>query len=172
MARQERSVQIGADAYRLRQLGATEGLVVYSKLLKVLGPMIRAAIAEPLVASAAKPKAIPANPGTEQPASDEASPELLDLSDSAGMKIASIVIQGIENLETSLLQELCDKFARCTSCQLEPGGPMVEMAGDIFDSHFAGRYTHLTKWLLAHLQLNFADFLVGKKGSASPSPAG
>jgi hypothetical protein len=48
---------------------------------------------------------------------------------------------------------------------------MTQMAGDMFDQHFAGRYAHLTRWLMAHLKLNFADFLAGSSLSASQHQA-
>jgi hypothetical protein len=173
MARRTETIALGGEAYELTQLPAKEGLAVYSKLLRVLGPMIREVLNEGSAIDEIKAARKLPKPG-DQPVDEGAPPsaEGLDVSDKLGMKIASIVIRGIETLETSLLEELADKFARCSKCQLDKNGPMVEMhAGDIFDNHFAGRYMQLTQWLLAHLRLNFADFLGASRRSGSPSPA-
>lgn len=159
MARKTVSVALDGESYQLTQLPSTEGLGIYSKLLRLLGPMIRSALSDPAVTGGAK-----ASVAAEDP-------EKLQLSDSAGLKIASIIIQGFETLDTTFLLELAQSFSKVTMVKLEGSGFVEMSAGDIFDQHFAGRYAHLTRWLLAHLKLNYSDFLAGLASSVKQSPA-
>lgn len=156
MALLTKTVTIGSDVYEITQLKTSDGLPIYSRLLKVLGPMVRATLADPAIVGGVK-------------ASTEGSDAV---SGAAGIKIANVVLQGFESLETAFLLELADTFKKVTKVQLMAGGPMVDMAaGDIFDQHFAGRYAQLTKWLLAHLHLNFTDFLAGLASAGARSQA-
>ena len=143
MARKSVTVNVDREQYELTQIGATEGLAIYSKLAKVLGPMLRRALAEP----ALNGQAAAGNPTDQQ-----------SFSSAAGLKLADIVIQGLEAMETELTLELAAKFAENSKVKLEGGG-MADLVPAIFDQHFAGRYGHMTRWFVQHLKLNFADFL-------------
>jgi hypothetical protein len=87
---------------------------------------------------------------------------------------------GIESLDEQLTEELCNAFTRRTLFQHQEQWVELER---YFDQHFAGRYGSLLRWMLAHLKLNFADFLGDKPltgalsairgvttGSSSPTP--
>lgn len=154
MARSKQKLALDGEGYEIQMLPATEGLAVYNRLLKVLGPMMRSALKEPGIV------------GGKKVAADGASED-----STAGMKIAAIVIEGFETMDVAFTLELAALFAKNTSVMME--GAMVPMAaGDIFDQHFAGRYAHMTRWLLAHLKLNFSDFLAGLGSSVAPKVAG
>ncbi len=156
MARKTELLVIDGTTFEITQLPATEGLLVYNKLLRVLGPVIRSALGEPELTSAAK-------------SADADAPEKA-ITANAGLRIASIILQGFEALDPAFTLELAQQFSRNTNLKLESA--MVPLsAGDIFDQHFAGRYAHMTRWLVAHLKLNFSDFLVALVGSAASKPA-
>lgn len=148
MARRTEKLSLDGSTYEITQLPATQGLEVYAKLLKVLGPMLRAALSDSEIAAEAKQGETAG----------------------AGAKLATIIIRGFESLEPAFTLELAQLFARHTKVQMTAG--MIELSsGDIFDQHFAGRFAHMTRWMLAHLKLNYADFLAGWAGSAGPSQA-
>lgn len=154
MARKTQKLALDGEGYEITMLPATEGLEVYNRLLKVLGPMMRSALKEPGIV------------GSKKVAADGAGED-----STAGMKIATIVIEGFETMDVAFTLELAQLFSKNTLVMME--GSMVPLAaGDIFDQHFAGRYAHLTRWLLAHLKLNFSDFLAGLGSSAVPKVAG
>src|SRR6478752_6141981 len=101
MARKVETVQLDGELFEMRQLGATEGLAIYSKLLKVLGPMLRGALSDPTLLAAGK--------GDGEAKGD------------GGMKIAGVVIRGIEDLDTGFLQDLAGQFAKVTKVKLGAG---------------------------------------------------
>jgi hypothetical protein len=72
----------------------------------------------------------------------------------------------LANLSPELAEELRATFAR--SCCLVKDGKKPELK-DIFLTHFRGRYGHLTKWLIACVKANFADFL-SDESSETESP--
>ena len=83
--------------------------------------------------------------------------------------MARVLLRAIELMPRELMRELRQKFA--ANSKVKSGELMVGLGeGDIFDQHFAGRYGLLTKWLLACLKVNFADFLAGSGNLGGPPP--
>ncbi len=67
---------------------------------------------------------------------------------------------------------LCDTLARSTEVQVD--STHQPLLADIFDSHFAGNYHNLMKWLAFALEVNFGSFFqmaVALKSAVSASPA-
>lgn len=88
----------------------------------------------------------------------------------------------LSSLTPELFEELRATFARATCLVKDGKRPELK---DVFMTHFRGRYGHMSKWMLACLKANFADFLgdssTGKPGlitdllskfvSMSPKPS-
>ncbi len=61
------------------------------------------------------------------------------------------------NLDEAVVVDLSDRFARVTT--VDVGGALRPCLKDIFDLHFAGKYSEMTQWLMFCLEVNFGDFL-------------
>lgn len=134
MAKKKETISIDDQSYVVEQLGAVEGMRIYQRLVKALGPVAREALAQAgsLDTEAAQ---------------------------------ATLVIRALELLPDDLMSELADKFSR--SCHVKVGSASMPLStADLFDQHFAGRYGHLTKWIIACAKFNFADFLAKPASSA------
>jgi len=154
MARRAVIVAIDGEKYELTMLGATEGLSVYNRLLKALGPVVRGIIADPGIIAAQKKN-----------------PDAVESDDGLGLRVAGVIFQGFEAMPVEFTLELAALFAKNSKVSKE--GAMLPLdAGDIFDQHFAGRYAHMTRWLIEHLKLNFSDFLARAVSSGGLARAG
>jgi hypothetical protein len=122
-------VQIDGVEFEVQPLGAIQGRRLFTKIVRSLGP----ALTE--VAKLADPKA---------------------KKDAAALGLS--VLGGLlERLDPALVDELCEAFAaHCTVRYPDGAKPKLPR---VFDDYFAGRYNHLTRWLIECLRLNFADFL-------------
>ena len=148
MARRAVIVAIDGEKYELTMLGATEGLSVYNRLLKALGPVVRGIIA-----------------------AQKKNPDAVESDDGLGLRVAGVIFQGFEAMPVEFTLELAALFAKNSKVSKE--GAMLPLdAGDIFDQHFAGRYAHMTRWLIEHLKLNFSDFLARAVSSGGLARAG
>ena len=142
MARKTASIVIDGVTFEITQLGAVEGSDLYARLAAAIGPTI-------------------------------ADGPLAGLADSsAEAKIAALAIKGLAGLPTELWTDLRIKFAGTTKVQagevmLTLGDGRTLPAEGTFDQHFAGRYGHMTRWLMACLKHNFADFLPISVASAA-----
>lgn len=57
------------------------------------------------------------------------------------------------------LDYLCDAFAKVTMVQPDGGAPDARvLLADRFDTHFAGKYGQMLKWLWAAIDTNFETF--------------
>lgn len=139
MARKTITVAIDDCKYELTMLGATEGLSVYNRLLKALGPVVRGIIADPGIIAAQKKTGDDADEGL-------------------GLRVAGVIFQGFEAMPVEFTVELAGLFAKHSKVSKEGAWLPLDVV-DIFDQHFAGRYAHMTRWLIEHLKLNFSDFL-------------
>jgi hypothetical protein len=149
MARRSITVAIDDERYELTMLGATEGLSVYNRLLKTLGPVVRGIIADPGIIAAQKKD-----------------PTAVETDEGLGLRVAGVIFQGFEAMPVEFTLELAALFAH--NSKVVKAGVMLPLdAGDIFDQHFAGRYAHMTRWLIEHLKLNFSDFLARAASSGA-----
>lgn len=76
----------------------------------------------------------------------------------------SSILSGIgrvlQSAKADDLEYLCDTFAKTSRVRVgEDKWPLVS---DVYESHFAGRFTEQMQWLGFCLQVNYADFLGGK----------
>jgi hypothetical protein len=62
-----------------------------------------------------------------------------------------------EKLTDAEVNFLCDTFTKTTQVAAE-GTDKVLRLEDVFDSHFAGQYGAMLKWLWAALETNFGSF--------------
>lgn len=151
MAKQTKSVKVDDVDYEMTQLGGVEGLDLFDRLTERLGPALAGAI-RGLVASG----------------------KLDDAGAQAGLGF--LLMEAMATLPTAFKLELRVRFAALS--KVKAGG--IELAlGDgktlepdgIFDQHFAGRFGHMTRWLLASLKWSFADFLPKSADSKGQPPA-
>jgi hypothetical protein len=63
----------------------------------------------------------------------------------------------LERLDPAIVDELAGAFSACSTVELAPG--QRQKLDRVFDDYFATKYSHLTRWLLECLRINFADFL-------------
>ncbi len=140
MSKKVQHVKIDDTEFELMQLGGVEGLDVYDRLCKELGPIISNAIRTGL------------------------------LEQNADTKVAVMVIEGLSTLPSDFKRELWTRFAglstvKAGSMMLALGDGVKLEKGGTFDQHFAGRFGHMTRWLLACLKWSFGDFLPGSAES-------
>ncbi len=89
----------------------------------------------------------------------------------------------LDALDEGTAEELYEVFGK--SCRVRNGERWPQLEGVVFDTHFAGRYVAMTKWLGEMIAFNFASFLgdmslgsitalmakaTAKAGTASTSP--
>lgn len=90
-----------------------------------------------------------------------AGPALAELARTDGQGVESFAFAAAkltEKLDPDTFDKICDIFMAQTRVFLkEDEAPWMTEA--IFNDHFSGAYLKLLKWLGAHLQLNFPDFL-------------
>lgn len=148
MAKGTKVIKIDDVEYSMTQIGGVEGLDLFDRVTGELGPAVVNAVRQSL--------------STGQ------------LTDAA---IATIAAQGFIGLSLALKRDLRTMFAQLTSINATsvevplcpPGGTLT--AGDMFDQHFAGRFPHMQKWLLAAMRWGFAGFLPSSGDSADKTVA-
>lgn len=86
-------------------------------------------------------------------------------------KVLALVAGALEGLEPHTLDDFCDTFGK--SCEVVRGNQRVTLDPAAFGEHFAGRYTAMTRWLIACVQANkFIDFLSLMPEAPAVVPAG
>jgi hypothetical protein len=146
MANKTQILKIDDTDYEMTQLGCVEGLEIYDRLSKELGPAVTQGILKLM---------------TEK---------------NAEAHITFIVVQAITTLPSDFKKHLWVKFAglskvKAGNLMLPLGdGLKLEVAGT-YDQHFAGRFGHMTRWLLASLKWSFGDFLPDSGESSDAPPA-
>jgi hypothetical protein len=69
--------------------------------------------------------------------------------------IAGALSNLLRSLDPELVTELCGVFGGFSEVEIEGKWPRVK---NVFDQYFAGKYMHMTKWLVECCRHNFADF--------------
>jgi len=166
MSLPSKSVVIDGNQYQLQMLPTTTGIPIYSRLLKSLGPVMRG-----LLADTAMRQLI------EQAKGNGETPEALARQSAAahqlGQRFVVLIVEAVETLPTEFLLELAQTFAQTSKVTTkDSGGLALELSErNLFDQHFAGRYMHLTKWIVEHVKLNFTDFLASLVAYVARVPA-
>lgn len=127
-----KQVVIEGETYTIRLLDAYAGSALYAKLLSAAGGALSAL-------GSVDTKGVVKS----------------DLAGELGIAAAGALLRGIS---PELFKEVRDTFA--ASCCVTKDGKEPELK-NIFAFHFAGRYAHMSKWLLECMKVNFADFLDG-----------
>jgi len=148
MSKLTKIVKIDDTEFELTQLGGAEGLDVFDALTERLGPAIANAI------------------GSAVALTDKAAREAA---------IGIVVMRGLAALPADFKLQLRVRFAALS--KVKTGAMMLPLVGEgqnlpadgVFDQHFAGRFGHMTRWLVACLQWSFGDFLPSSPGSAEPA---
>lgn len=141
MAIKTEILEIDGARYKVSQLPIEEGLELYDELLRMLGGGILA------VASAG--------------------------SGSAESAFLAAFVRALGNMPPGMLAKLGHLFQKHTKVFMQTGDQVleVEMNAGVYQAQFAGRLGHWSRWVLACLKLNFADFLPSSPPAGS-QPAG
>lgn len=142
MSKQTKLFKIDDAEFELEQLGGVEGMDLFDRLTGELGPSVMGNIIAAL--------------GTKDPEA------------AIGMALVGAMVK----LPAEFKVQLRVRFAGLS--KLKAGGMLLTL-GDgvkldvdsIFDQHFAGRFGHMTKWLIACLKWSFIDFLPSSPASAA-----
>lgn len=140
MARATQIVKIDDTEFEITKLGGVEGLEIYDRLCKELGPTIAGAIKQGA------------------------------LEQNAEVQMAVMIIESLAALPSDFKRHLWTKFAglskvKAGNLMLELGDGKTLLEGGTFDQHFAGRFGHMTRWLLACMKWSFGDFLPSSAAS-------
>ena len=134
MAAKTKAIKVDDVEYTITQIGGVEGGELFDRLTQELGPAVIEGIRQALTSSEKK--------ATEA-------------------VLAAVIVRAIVALSPALKNDLRWKFAQLTT--VDTGSVMLPLAtekklqvGDSFDQHFAGRFPHMTKWLVAAMQWGFA----------------
>jgi hypothetical protein len=126
------NVSVDGVEFEIQPLGAIQGRKLFTKIVKSLGP----ALSEVAKLAGAKDK------------------KSQDAASALGLSLLGGLL---ERLDPELVSELCEAFAQHCTVRY-PDGTKPKLPR-VFDDYFAGRYSHLTRWLIECLRVNFADFL-------------
>lgn len=148
MANAIKVIKVDDVEYSITQIGGVEGLDLFDRLTASLGGALVEAVRQGL-------------------AGGKLTEDLL----------SAAVARSYVTLPSDLKSDLRTKFARLTTIKaaglqlpLCPENQALQV-GDTFDQHFAGRFPHMAKWLLAAMKWGFASFLPRSEGSADQAPA-
>lgn len=169
MAIATKAFVLGSIEYTITQLPTSDGIPIYSRLMKSLGPVAREVLANSEVRALIQAASVsPDNQTTEVTAARNAAAGKL------GLQFASLLVQAIEQLPTDFLLELARTFAGVSKfASKDTGGVPIELSDkSAFDQHFAGRYMQLTRWIIENIKFNFSDFLAGLLASVARAQAG
>lgn len=162
MALLGKTVQLGQDLYQLELMPTMVGIPVYSRLMKSLGPVARGLMTDPALRAIIEE----AQGGGETP---EAIARQNAAAHQLGQRFVLLIVEAVESLPTEFLLELAQTFAQYSKVTTKDtnGIPLPLSDHNLFDQHFAGRYMHLTKWIVEHVKLNFTDFLASLVASVA-----
>ncbi len=130
MAIQVKTITIGKSQYRLTQLGAREGRILWLKVAKIFSSALKAGVI----------------------ASDANANEVAMVTALDGL------INGIESEVLDELCEAFGKVTE-VQVKGDQGEKWPTLTGVIFDQHFAANYLEMTKWIGESIMWNFASFL-------------
>lgn len=154
MAAKTRLIKVDDTEYSITQIGAVEGGELFDRLTQELGPAVVEGIRQALTSGGKATESV----------------------------LAAIIVRAIVSLTPALKNDLRTKFAQLTT--IDTGSVALPLCppdkklqvGDSFDQHFAGRFPHMNKWLIAAMQWGFAGFLPSSdesadKAQATPTPS-
>lgn len=146
MAKLTKLFKVDDVEYQLTQLGGVEGLDLFDRLTGELGPAIMNALVGAM-----------ASKDPEAALGFVIAGALLKLPPEFKLQLR-VRFAGLSKVKSdTLLLDLGD------GTKLDPNG--------VFDQHFAGRFGHMQKWLIASLKWSFGDFLPSSLSSdAKPPP--
>ena len=135
-------VKIDDTEFELSQLDGVSGLDLVDRLTAALGPVVASAIRSGLSAKGGDAEAA----------------------------LGFLVVEAMATLPADLKADLRIRFAGLSKVK---AGTLMMSLGDglklepngVFAQHFAGRFGHMTRWLLACLKWSFSDFLPSSPGS-------
>lgn len=141
MARKTQTVNVDGDAYQVTQLPIEEGLELYDELLRSIGGGLSRALA--------------AGGGGEG-----------DIE----TKIGAAFVGSLGSLPPGMLSRIGKRFAKHTKVLTVAGENTLAVAlnDEMYEDQFAGRLGHWSRWVIACLRLNFADFLPASGSAGSP----
>jgi hypothetical protein len=136
MANSTKIIKIDDVEYTVTQIGGVEGLDLFDRLTAALGSSLMEAVRQGIMGG-------------------KLTEDLL----------GAAVARAYVTMPSDLKSDLRVKFARLTT--IKAGGLQLPLCsengtlqvGDTFDQHFAGRFPHMAKWLIAAMQWGFASFL-------------
>jgi hypothetical protein len=154
MAAKIKLIKVDDTEYSIKQIGGVEGGELFDRLTQELGPAVIEGIRLALTSGGKATESV----------------------------LAAVIVRAIVQLSPALKNDLRTKFAQLTT--IDTGSlnlPLLEdgkklQVGDSFDQHFAGRFPHMNKWLIAAMQWGFAGFLPSSGESAdsaatTPTPS-
>jgi hypothetical protein len=136
MAKQIKQMKIDDVDYELEQLGGVEGLDMFDRLMELLAPTMGEAVKAALIGGKAGEEA----------------------------RLSFAFMEALATLPRDFKKSLWVKFAglakvRAGAIMLPLGDGLKLDIGGTYDQHFAGRFGHMTRWLLASMKWSFGDFL-------------
>ena len=81
------------------------------------------------------------------------------ITDAQSGNVGALLAKLTENLDETLVDELCDVFAASTEYELASGKWVGLGEAGIFGLHFAGKYGEMAKWLAFAVEVNYGSFL-------------
>ena len=146
MSKATKVFKIDDAEFELTQLGGVEGLDLFDRLTAELGAGIMNAIVGAMA--------------TKDPEG----------------ALGLVLMGGMVKMPAEFKSELRTRFAALSKLKagemwlsLGDGKPLA--VDSIFDQHFAGRFGHMTRWLIACLKWSFGDFLASSGSSDAKQPA-
>lgn len=127
--------EIGTATYIVTQFGGLKGRSVLFRLSKIIGPIVAGGIA--------------------------GGKDATDIERAMLQMVGSGIAGYVEHAKEEDFIYLCETFAAITKVEqrLESGESIKVQLGDVFDSHFAGKYGEMLLWLAFAVEVNFANFL-------------
>ena len=149
MAKLAKAFEIDDVTYEITQLGGVEGLDLYDRLTRELGPAVFEAIRTALSGGGGA---------------------------NAEARVGFTVMEALATLPSEFKKSLWVTFAglskvKAGDLMLPLGDGLKLTKDDVFDQHFAGRFGHMTRWLMASLKWSFVDFLPKSDASAEKPAA-
>lgn len=133
MAQEVRELELGGYTYRVTQLGARKAAEVLERLVKLVAP------------------------GTRGFADSVAVAQTLDALAMMGLPAAVATV--LDELKVGTTMEVAEIFAPFTNVRederTDGPGPRLDK---VFDQHFAGKLSHLYRWLVFCVEVNYSDF--------------
>jgi hypothetical protein len=161
-----KSIQLDGGLYKLTMLATEEGLPIYSRLIKALGPVARGVMNDPATRQLIDAVSVEGDSDAAKAQREEAARKL-------GLKFVTLITEAVEHLPTEFLVELAETFTQKATVvtKASDGLPLPLSDRNIYNQHFAGRYMLLTRFVIENVKLNYSDFLASLVASAARAQA-